>query len=114
MAPSTSNGNGICLISWSPSGDRLLTEVNSWEYEADGGLSHIALLHRASTGVAKQVHPDRGLSRHFGSNCEFVLSIESWRTDEQVLIKVSQNPEDESYEQHFCVKVPQKFMIDFQ
>lgn len=31
------NGNGIRLIGWSPSGKKLLTEVNLWDYESDSG-----------------------------------------------------------------------------
>jgi hypothetical protein len=114
IAPSTSNGNGIRLIGWSPNGDRLLAELNLWEYETDGGFSHVGLLYDASTGVVKEVHPDKALTRHFGPSCEFELSIESWRSDEQALIKVSKSPETESYVQHFCIKAPQKFAFDLQ
>jgi hypothetical protein len=102
------------LIGWSPNGAKLLAEVNLWEYETDGGFDHVTLVYDASTGTAKENHPDKALSRHFGSECEFEHVVEAWRTDEQVLIKVLKSPEDESYEQHFCVKAPRKFLYDLQ
>jgi hypothetical protein len=114
VAPSKSEGNGIRLIGWSPSGDQLLAEINLWQYETDRGFGHIALLYDAAVGRAKEIEPDKAVSRHFGSNCEYELSIESWRTDEQMIIKVSKSPEDESYEQRFCVNAPQKFLFDIQ
>jgi hypothetical protein len=112
--PSTTDGNGIRLIRWSPSGAKLLAEVNLWRYETDGGFDHLALVYDASTEVAKELHPDQALARHFGSSCEFELAVHGWKTDEQMLIKVSKSPESEAYVQHFCVKEPREFVFDLQ
>lgn len=112
--PSSSDGNGIRLIGWSPSGDKLLAEVNLWRYETDGGFDHLAYVYDASRGVAKELHPDRALARHFGSSCEFELAVDDWKTDEQISIKVSKSPESETYVQHFCVNKPRKFLFDLQ
>jgi hypothetical protein len=113
-APSDRNGNGIRLIGWSPNGDKLLAEVNLWDNESDSGFEHVALVYDASTNMAKEVHPDRALSRRFGPNCEFELAIESWKADGDIVIKVSKSPETEQYEQHFCVKEPRTFVFDLQ
>ena len=112
--PASSDGNGIRLIGWSPIGDKLLAEVNLWRYETDGGFGHVVLVYDASTEVAKELLPEEVLSRHFGPSCEFELAVESWRTDRQILIKVSKSPESEAYEQHFCVKATRKFVFDLQ
>jgi len=91
----------------------LLAEVNLWRYESEG-FSHAVVVYDASTRLAKEVDPDTALSRHFGSNCEYELSVESWKTDEQIIVKALKSPQDESYEQHFCVKTPQRFLFDPQ
>ncbi len=114
ISPAAREGNGIRLIGWSPSGDKLLAEVNLWEYETDGGFDHVILVYDAATRSAKVIHPDQALSRHFGTACESEISLEAWRTDEQVLISVSKSPEDESYQQRFCVQTPRKFVYDLR
>jgi hypothetical protein len=106
-------GNGIHLIGWSPSGQKLLAEVNTWEYETDGGFDHIALIYDASTGSAKEIPAvSRAVSRHFGPDCEFEVAIAGRKTDVQILVKVSRPPKSESYEQHFCVNRPRTFVFD--
>src|ERR1700686_1255899 len=49
QAPSDNDGNGIRLIGWAPSGDKLLAEVNLWRYETDGGYGHVAVVYDGST-----------------------------------------------------------------
>jgi hypothetical protein len=113
--PSASDGNGIHVIGWSPSGDKLLAEVNLWKYETDGGYGHIAVVYDSSTDSTKEVPAlNEALLRHFGPNCQFELALEKWKSDEQVLVKISKSPEDESYEQHFCVEQPRIFVFDLQ
>ena len=114
ISPAAREGNGIRLIGWSPGGNKLLAEVNLWEYETDGGFDHVILIYDAAGRSAKIIHPDQAISRRFGLNCESELSIDAWKTDEQVLIGISRSSEDESYQQHFCVKAPQKFIFDLQ
>jgi hypothetical protein len=112
---SQNEGKGIRLVGWSPSGDKLLAEVNSWEYETDLGYDHLALVYDASTGSAKEIRAlGEALTRHFGSDCEFEPALEGWKTDGQLLVKISKTPEDESYEQHFCVEQPIKLAFDLQ
>jgi hypothetical protein len=111
----TGDGNGIRLIGWSPSGDKLLAEVNLWEYETDLGWSHVGLIYDALSNSAKEIPElDEALSQHFGPDCEFERSIQAWKSNELILVKVSKSPLDESYEQHFCVERPITFLFNLQ
>jgi hypothetical protein len=113
--PSASDGNGIRLISWSPSGDRLLAEVNLWTYETDTGYRHLALLYDASTGLTKEVPAlDEALNRHFGPDCNFETAIKGWKTDNQILVKISAYIDSEEGEEHSCVKDPVTLVYDLQ
>jgi len=113
--PSTNDGNGIRLIGWSPSGDKLLAEVNLWKYETDRGYGHIAVVYDSSTDSTNEVPAlNEALLRHFGPNCEFELALQKWKSNEQVLLKISKAPEDQSYVQHFCVEQPRMFVLDLQ
>jgi len=112
---SQNQGNGIRLVGWSPSGDKLLAQVNSWEYETDLGYGHIALIYDARAGSAKEINAlGEALSRHFGSGCEFEPGLEGWGTNNQLLVKISKTPEDDSYEQKFCVEHPILLVFDLQ
>ena len=77
--PSDRNGNGVRLIGWSPNGEKLLAEINLWDYESDSGYDHVALVYDIPNNVAKEFHPDNALTRHFGSNCDYELSVEGWK-----------------------------------
>lgn len=113
--PSASDGNGIRLISWSPSGDRLLAEVNLWTYETDTGYRHLALLYDASTGLTKEVPAlDEALNRHFGRDCNFETAIKGWKTDNQILVKISPYIDIEEGEGNSCVKDPVTLVYDLE
>jgi hypothetical protein len=103
------------LVGWSPSGDKLLAEVILWKYETDLGYDHVAVIYDSSEGSAKEVRAlDRALTRYFGTNCEFEAALQGWRTEEEVLTKISRTPESEEYEQHFCVKKPRTFVFNLR
>jgi hypothetical protein len=111
-APS-GDGNGIRLIGWSPDGKKLLADVNFWKYETDRGFGEVPLIYDTATGQATEI-PEAGkaLAAHFGSDCEFDTSTWGWKSNSQILIRVSRTPTDESYEQHFCVEQPRLFVFD--
>ena len=111
--PADSDGNGIRLIGWSPSGGKLLAEINLWRYETDGGYGRVQLIYDSSTKSATEI-PSlyKTLARHFGENCEFDFAAESWKSDEQVMVKVTKALEDPSYDQHFCVQRPRLFVFN--
>jgi hypothetical protein len=109
------DGNGIRLVGWSASGEKLLAEVNFWEYETDGGFSHVPLIYDASTETASEIRGlEKALTQHFGSDCEFEPVVQGWTGNERIVVKVSKPPEDESYEQHFCVTGPRLLVYDLQ
>lgn len=111
----TEGGNGIRLIGWSAAGDKLLAEVNTWEYETDGGYVHIPVLYDASTDSAKEIPElNQALRRHFVSDCEFDEALQAWTNNGQVLIKISKPAVDESYEQKFCVQHTSVFAFDLR
>jgi hypothetical protein len=111
-SPSVSDGSGIRLVGWSPSGDKLLAEVTLWRYETDLGYGHLALIYDASKGSAKEIHAlDQVLDHHFGTDCNFELAVQGWKTDEQLLVKISPL-ESEEDEPHDCVKEPQLVVFD--
>jgi hypothetical protein len=103
------------LIGWSPNGDKLLAEVNLWEYETDTGYSHATVLYDAASDSTKEIPElNHALLKNFGSDCEFEHTIQGWKDNEQILVKVSKSPEDDSYEQHFCVDRPRLFVFDLE
>ena len=85
LANSTySDGNGIRVIGWSPSGSKLVADVNLWEYETDRGYSHVAIIYDNRSDSTKEIPAlDEAVYRHFGPNCEFELAVTGWKTDER-------------------------------
>jgi hypothetical protein len=111
----TKGGNGIHFLGWSPYGDELLAEVNLWEYETDRGYDHVAILYDDSSDSAKEIPElNRALLHHFGADCEFEHAVQGWKNNERILVKVSKSPENDSYEQHFCVDRPRLFEFDLK
>jgi hypothetical protein len=109
------DGNGIRLIGWSASGEKLLAEVNFWKYETDVGFWHVPLIYDASTGTTSEIRGlDKALTRYFASDCEFEPAVDAWEGDEQIVVKVSKPPEDESYEQRICVTEPRLLVYDLR
>ena len=113
--PSETSGNGIRLVGWSPSGDKLLAQVNLWDHDSDSGYSRLALIYDTSTDSAQEIRPlDDALSHVFGTACEFDIKIAGWRTNQKILVKVSRTPPTDEYEQQFCVKQARMFVYDLQ
>jgi hypothetical protein len=113
--PSESGGNGIRVIGWSPSGDRLLAEVTVWAYNSDAGFEYIPVIHDLATASGKEISElDKALIRHFGSNCGFEHKTTRWKTNQQILVKVSPPIGTEDPEDYFCVKQPKLFLYDLQ
>jgi hypothetical protein len=87
---SEGGGNGIRLLDWSPSGDRLLAEVTFWMYESDAGFGYIPVIYEVSTMSARELRAmDKALIRVLGSKCVFEEHVKSWRTDERFLEVIS-------------------------
>jgi len=113
--PSGSGGNGIRLMGWSPNGDKLLAQINTWEYETDLGYGRLGLVYDAVAGSAHELEElNAALSRHFGKDCEFDVSLQGWTTEEKLRVKIFKTPETEEYEQHFCVTEPRLLLFDIR
>ena len=84
-----------------------------WRYETDVGYGHLALIYDASKGSAKEISAlGQALDRYFGTDCNVELGVQAWKTDEQLLVKISRAPEREDEEPHDCVKEPQLVVFD--
>jgi hypothetical protein len=113
--PSEVAGNGIRLIGWSPDGNKLLAQVNSWRYNSDMGFDYAALIYDASTGSAHEVSAlDDAFRRRFGANCDFDLSVKGWMTSNRIVVKVLKPQESEGDELVSCVDRPRIFVYDLQ
>lgn len=111
--PSASDGNGMRLIGWSPNGEKLLAEVTLWKYETDRSYAHVAVVYDTPKDSAREIPAiSQAVSRHFGPNCEFELTITHWESNDEIRVTVFRTPEDPSYEQHFCVDKPREFVFD--
>lgn len=112
---SEGGGNGIRLVSWSPSGEKLLAEVTSWAYESDAGFGFIPLIYDSSSNSAKEIQTmDKTLMRLLGSACSFEDHVRGWRTDERLLVRVSPSFGVDEDEDSSCVKEPRLFLYDLQ
>lgn len=108
-----SDGNGIRVIGWSPSGKKLVSDVNLWEYETDRGYSHVTVIYDSLSDSTKEIPAlDEAVYHYFGPNCEFELVVTGWKTDDQILVKVIRTPKTDQYPQHFCVTQPRIFVFD--
>lgn len=111
--PSESDGNGIRLLGWSPDGTKLLAELNLWKYESDGCCGHIALVYDASKNAAAELPSLYDpLTKYFGKNCDFDFALNGWKSDDQIVLRVTKSLEDPAYEQHFCVERPRLLVFD--
>ena len=109
------NGNGIRLVGWSPDGNKLLAEANSWAYFSDTGFEGLPLVYDAKTGTATEFKDlDKAVTKYFGSECDFEHSVRRWQSDAEILVRISQAPPSEEYEQHFCVKTPTLLIFDLE
>lgn len=112
---SESDGNGVRLIGWSPSGVELLLQMNFWRYETDSGYGRLGVVYNATTGSVRELEElDAALALHFGDSCEFDVAIEGWKSDRQVSVKILKALETDTYEQHFCVEKPLILVFDIQ
>lgn len=109
------DGNGIRILGWSASGDKLLAELSFWKYATDKGYRRVPLIYDALTRTASEISGlGEALTRQFGSECEFEPRVEGWGGNAQILVKVSGAPEDSSQEKHSCVEEPRLFVYDLR
>lgn len=107
-------GNGIRIIGWSPSGDHLLAEITSWTYESDIGFEYTAVIYDAATSTAQENSAlEKALRDHLG-NCSYEHNLTHWKTNTQVLVKVSPYVDVDGSDEYSCLKQPKLFLFDLR
>ena len=95
---SQGGGNGIRLLDWSPSGDRLLAEITFWTYESDVGFGYLPVIYDASTNSAREVLAmDKALVKLLGSDCGFEDHVRGWKSEEPGAASLHDSCGHESY-----------------
>lgn len=108
------DGNGIRIIGWSPSGERLLAEITSWIYESDTGFEYTPVIFDAATSAAEENSAfEKALKDHLG-NCSYEHNVTQWKTNTQVLVKVSPYLDVDGSDEYSCLKQPKMFVFDLQ
>jgi hypothetical protein len=108
-------GNGIRIIGWSPEGDQLLAEVTSWAYETDTGFEYTPVIYNAATSTAQENSAlEKALSDHMGKDCSFEHNLIRWKTNRQVLVRISPYQDVDGSDEYSCVKQPKLLSYDLQ
>jgi hypothetical protein len=109
------SGNGIRIIGWSPAGDHLLAEVTSWAYETDTGFEYTPVVYSTETSTALENSAlEKALIDHLGKGCSFEHNLANWRTNRQVLVRVSPYRDVDGSDEYSCVKQPKLLLYDLQ
>jgi dipeptidyl aminopeptidase/acylaminoacyl peptidase len=108
-------GNGIRIIGWSPDGDHLLVEVTSWAYETDTGFEYTPVIYDAATSKAQENSAlEKALIDQVGKDCSFEHNLTQWKTNAQVLVRVSPYRDVDGSDEYSCVKQPKLLLYDLQ
>lgn len=108
------DGNGIRIIGWSPDGERLLAEITSWIYESDTGFGYTPVIYDAATSTAQEnLAFEKALKDHLG-NCSYEHNLTQWKTNTQVVVKVSPYVDVDGSDEYSCLKQPRLFLYDLQ
>jgi hypothetical protein len=108
-------GNGIRIIGWSPDGDQLLVEVTSWAYETDTGFEYSPVIYDAATSAAQEDSAmENALVGHLGKECSFEHNLIRWKTNRQVLVRISPYQDVDGSDEYSCVKQPKLLLYDLQ
>ena len=108
-------GNGIRIIGWSPAGDHLLAEVTSWTYETDTGFEYTPVIYDSATSKAQENSAlEKALIDHLGKDCSFEHNLTQWKTNCQVLVRVSPYQSVDGSDEYSCVKQPKLLLYDLQ
>jgi|GEM_PF-5061430 len=109
-------GSDMTAIDWSPSGQYLLVDLITYQYEGEGA-GHTPLIYDGDSWLASQPDLYRLFKEHFGKDCGANASIEGFTTDGLVLLKVVRLVQDPTYEPGTppsCVKHKGLWSLDFK
>jgi hypothetical protein len=90
-------GNEMKVIDWSPSGQYLLVDLFTFQYEGEGA-GHSPLIYDADSGLVYEPDLYRLFRRHFHRNCSINASAEGFTSDGLVLVRTSREDPDGTYE----------------
>ena len=108
------DGNGIRIIGWSPGGDHLLAEITSWIYESDTGFEYTPVVYDVATSTAQENSAlEKALKDRLG-NCSYEHNLTAWKTNTQVLVKISPFVDVDADDEYSCFKRPKLFLYDLQ
>jgi hypothetical protein len=108
----TQDGNGIRIVGWSPSGNKLLAEATDWAYGSDAGLNRTVLIYDAARGL-RTVDIDKSLNERFGRECLFDYTVVRWESESTILLSVL--PLHENLEERPpCVTRQTTFVYDIE
>jgi hypothetical protein len=107
-----SNGLGITIFGWSPTGTLLLFEAHTWPYESDADEVRRGLVFDSATGKVRDLRLESAFTALFGSKCEFMQTVLGWDSDQSIKVRISRTPGTDHYKQVFCVKTPAGYTFD--
>lgn len=107
-------GNGVRVVGWSPSGERLLAEITSWIYESDTGFEYTPVIYDSATSTAQEDSAMEKALKDYLGNCSYLHNLTHWKTDTQVVVKVSPYLDVDGSDEYSCIKQPKLFVFDLQ
>lgn len=107
-------GNGIRIIGWSPDGQHLLSEITSWFYESDTGFEYTPVIYEAGSPTAQENAAFEKALKHYLGNCSYEHNLTSWKTNSQVVVKVSPYLDVDGSDEYSCLKRPKLLLYDLQ
>jgi len=105
-----SDGNGMRIVDWSPSGRYLLVELSLWKYETEG-QNRIPLHYDVKTGKIQMANLYSLFEKRFGSKCEVDFQMEGFSHDNQPIVLAS--PPQRDHEFVPCVNRKERFELQF-
>jgi hypothetical protein len=90
-------GNEMKAVDWSPSGQYLLVDLFTYQYEGEGA-GHSPLIYDADSGLVYEPDLYRLFKQHFHRDCSLNASAEGFTSDGLVLLRVRREVPDVTYE----------------
>jgi len=109
-------GNGLEMIDWSPSGQYLLSDLFTYQYEGEGA-EHTPLIYDANSGLIYQPDLLRLFRDHFKNNCGAASSIKGFTADGRIVVRAEPLARNTTYEPitpPSCVKKVGFWALDFR
>ena len=90
-------GNEMKAVDWSASGQYLLVDLFTYQYEGEGA-EHSPLIYDADSGLVYEPDLYRLFKQHFHRDCSMNASAEGFTSDGLVLLRVRREVPDVTYE----------------